>query len=316
MNHYKFNFNFYDEINVQTSSYKVYDTKIDFIINKVNQRWWPRVLSQPQKPGWLRIDFDRWVSEDDIKEDESRDVMKDYPRMYDELHKEEYGYRKEQGRKVYLIFYNLFQFIGYLYILVVIGIRYYRDGTNSMSGTYEAIGNCFKFCQLMQYLEVMHPMFGYTKGSVLMPLIQVTGRAFILFVNIDAEERMQTKPVVFYLFIVWAIIEVVRYPFYITTLIDKKIQILTWLRYTIWIPLYPIGVLCEGIVILRNIPYFEENQRFSVDMPNPMNFTWNMTLFMKIYLLILILPGVYFMMNYMSKARIKNLGPKKWQKDK
>lgn len=273
-------------------------------------------MSQPQKPNWLRIDFDRWISEDDIKEDESRDVMKDYPKMYDELHKEEYGYRREQGRKVYLIFYNLFQFIGYLYILLVIGIRYYRDGTNSMSGTYEAIGNCFKFCQIMQYLEVMHPIFGYTMGSVLMPFVQVTGRAFILIVMIDNEPRMQIKPVVFYLFIVWSIIETVRYPFYITTLIDKKIIFLTWLRYTIWIPLYPIGVLCEGIIILRNIPYFDETKRFSVDMPNSFNFTFNMTLFMKIYLLILILPGVYFMMSYMSKARTKNLGPKKWQKKK
>lgn len=278
-------------------------------------------MSQPQKPSWLRIDFDRWIIENDVEEeeeeeDEPRDVMKDYPEMYDQLHKEEFGYKKEQGQKVYLIFYNLFQFIGYFFILLVIGIRYYRDGAKSISGTYEAIGNCFKFCQLMQFLEVMHPMFGYTRGSVLMPLIQVTGRGFILFINIDGEERMQIKPVIFYLFIVWSIIEIFRYPFYITNLINKKIKILTWLRYTIWIPLYPIGVLCEGIIILRNIPYFYETKRYTVEMPNYLNFTFNMTLFMKIYLIILILPGVYFMMSYMSKARIKNLGAKKWQKNK
>jgi very-long-chain (3R)-3-hydroxyacyl-CoA dehydratase len=42
-----------------------------------------------------------------------------------------------------------------------------------MEGSYEAVGHVFKFCQLMQLLEVMHPMFGYTKGGVLMPLVQV-----------------------------------------------------------------------------------------------------------------------------------------------
>jgi very-long-chain (3R)-3-hydroxyacyl-CoA dehydratase len=42
-----------------------------------------------------------------------------------------------------------------------------------MEGTYEAVGHVLKFCQLMQLLEVMHPMFGYTKGGVLMPLVQV-----------------------------------------------------------------------------------------------------------------------------------------------
>ena len=43
-----------------------------------------------------------------------------------------------------------------------------------MAGTYEAVGSVFKFCQLMQFLEVMHPMFGYTKGNVLIPFLQVT----------------------------------------------------------------------------------------------------------------------------------------------
>lgn len=45
--------------------------------------------------------------------------------------------------------------------------------TDSMEGTYEAVGGAMKFCQLMQFLEVMHPLFGYTKGGVITPLIQV-----------------------------------------------------------------------------------------------------------------------------------------------
>jgi hypothetical protein len=45
--------------------------------------------------------------------------------------------------------------------------------TDSMEGTYEAVGGAMKFCQLMQFLEVMHPLFGYTKGGVFTPLIQV-----------------------------------------------------------------------------------------------------------------------------------------------
>jgi hypothetical protein len=46
---------------------------------------------------------------------------------------------------------------------------------------------------------------------VLVPFLQVSGRAMVLFAMIEAEPRMQTKPVVFYLFIVWSLIEVVRY---------------------------------------------------------------------------------------------------------
>lgn len=116
----------------------------------------------------------------------------------------------EKAKTVYLIFYNLFQFIGYLYILMVIGIRYYNAGTASIPLTYAAVGNAMKLCQLLQYLESMHPLFNYTKGSVLMPFLQVTGRNFVLFIMIENEEHMQTKPVIFYLFIVWSIIEIVR----------------------------------------------------------------------------------------------------------
>lgn len=162
--------------------------------------------------------------------------MKDYPKMYDQLQKEELGFRKERFKKVYLVLYNMFQFCGFMYILIVMGIRYYRDGVASMPGTYEAVGNAFKFIQLIQYLEVMHPIFGYTKGGAMVPFMQVTGRAFVLFAMIDHEPRMMTKPVVFYLFIIWSVIEIVRYPYYLTQLLKVELGILTWLRYFRWSP--------------------------------------------------------------------------------
>jgi very-long-chain (3R)-3-hydroxyacyl-CoA dehydratase len=268
-------------------------------------------ICSPQKPNFLKIDFDRWQSEDkDDDEEEPRDVMKDYPNLYGNLEKEELGFRKEQGKLVYLILYNLFQFVGFLYILIVISVRYYRDGPGSYKGTYEAVGNAFKFVQLLQYLEVMHPIFGYTKGSWTVPFMQVSGRAFVLFAMLDCEPRMQTKPVVFYLFTVWALVEVVRYPYYISSLIKREVGFLTWLRYTIWIPLYPLGALCEAIIILRNIPYFEETGRFSVTMPNKWNVTFSMPIFMYIYLVVLILPGIYYVMKHMQRARAKKLGKK------
>lgn len=234
--------------------------------------------------------------------------MKDYPNMYGQLQKEELGFKKEQFKKVYLVLYNMFQFVGFSYILIVMGIRWSRDGAESISGTYDAVGNAFKFIQLLQYLEVMHPIFGYTKGGALVPFLQVTGRNFVLFAMIDQEPRMMTKPVVFYLFIVWSLIEIVRYPYYLTQLLKTEISFLTWLRYSIWIPLYPLGVMCEGIIILRNIPYFEETKRLSLDMPNKYNWTFHMPTFQYLYILFLVLPGIFFIMTHMQKIRAKKLG--------
>lgn len=245
---------------------------------------------------------------DEDSDEEPRNIMKDYPGIHDRLQKEELGFRSESFKKVYLIFYNLFQFIGFMYILVVMGIRYSRDNADSMPGTYEAVGNALKFIQLIQYLEVMHPIFGYTKGGALIPFIQVSGRNFVLFAMLEHEPRMMTKPVVFYLFVMWSLVEVVRYPYYLTQLFKFEIGLLTWLRYTIWIPLYPLGVLCEGIVILRNIPYFEETKRLSLEMPNKLNFAFHMPTFLYFYLTFLLFPGIILMMSHMQKVRAKKLG--------
>ncbi|CAG9566309.1 unnamed protein product [Danaus chrysippus] len=294
----------------EATTVRIFDNRVDVVIQKEKPSWWPRLTAQPQKPAWLKINFDLWKSEDGQESEEERNVMQDYPGLYDTLQKEEMGYRKEDFKKVYLVMYNLFQFIGYTYVLCVIGIRYAKLEYDSVADTYEHVGPAMKFLQLMMFLEVMHPMFGYTKGGVLVPFLQVSGRAFILFVMIESEPRMQTKPVVFYLFILWSTIEIVRYPFYIAQLYKKEIYILTWLRYTMWIPLYPLGIMCEAIVILRNIPYFEETLKFTVSMPNEWNFAFHMPTFLRVYLLVLTFPGMYFVMSHMHKLRTVKLKPK------
>jgi len=39
----------------------------------------------------------------DDNEDEKRDILNDYPEMYDKLHKEEFGYRKGICHKLTII---------------------------------------------------------------------------------------------------------------------------------------------------------------------------------------------------------------------
>lgn len=69
----------------------------------------------------------------------------------------------EDLKKVYLVLYNLFQLIGFVYVLSVMAIRYAKLDYDSVADTYEHVGPAVKFLQLMMYLEVMHPLFGYTK---------------------------------------------------------------------------------------------------------------------------------------------------------
>ena len=176
-----------------------------------------------------------------------------------------------------------------------------------MKDTYETVGNPMKFIHILQFLEVMHPLFSYTKGNPTVSFLQVCGRAFILFFMVEAESRMQTKPIVFYIFLIWTLVEVIRYPYYITKLLNLKFPVLKWLRYTIWMPLYPLGFVFEAIMILRNIPYFEETGKFTISLPNLWNLAFHFPTLMRIYLLVLSFPGMITMMSHMNTLRYKHL---------
>ena len=52
---------------------------------------------------------------------------------------------------------------------------------------------------------------GYTSGSVAANAGNVARKLAVLFVLIDSEPRMHKKPVVFYLYAIWSVMEVVRF---------------------------------------------------------------------------------------------------------
>ncbi|XP_014251340.1 very-long-chain (3R)-3-hydroxyacyl-CoA dehydratase isoform X2 [Cimex lectularius] len=321
---YSFVLNFYSDIDLDEDAHQVKTSPraVEFILKKASACWWPRLIKHQQKPPWLKIDFEKWRSEDEDFSDannsnsnvaNTKDIMGDYPELYEKLKKEEFGYVKEDIKKVYLVFYNLTQFVFFMYILIVMGVRFAKEGADSLEDTYEVVGAVLKFAQLIQYLEVMHPLFGYVKGSTTKALMQVTGRCIVLFAMIEPEQRMWRKPVVSWLIIIWSTIEIIRYPYYIAELYNKSFGLLTWLRYTMWIPLYPLGALCEGIIIIRNIPYFEETERFVVSLPNAWNVTFHTPTAMRIYLLFFFFPGLCSLMTHLHRTREKKLKSRQWK---
>lgn len=184
---------------------------------------------------FLKIDFDKWKTEDD---DEISTINTSNLKDYDDEHlAERPSFSLESLRKTYLFVYNLWQFLGFTYIFSILITKYSKLGAGIvyylfalklliknlifnkslvehkiefMPVAYQTVHYPLKFCQLMQTLEIFHPIFGYTKGSVIEPLVQVGGRSVILFCLIEAEERIQDKPVILYLILCWSAIELVR----------------------------------------------------------------------------------------------------------
>ena len=78
----------------------------------------------------------------------------------------ELGYISESKRKIYLFCYNLLMMCGYIYVVAIMNLRYAKLGFDDFVPTvYNLIGNSVKMLSLLSVLEVLHPMFGYTKVS-------------------------------------------------------------------------------------------------------------------------------------------------------
>ncbi|MCO5549899.1 hypothetical protein L7F22_003374 [Adiantum nelumboides] len=70
--------------------------------------------------------------------------------------------------------------------------------------------------------------------------------------------EVQRLPSVFITFAAWSLTEIVRYPQYALSIVGLCPWWLTWLRYSVFIPLYPIGALCgEVLLYYQALPYIK-----------------------------------------------------------
>lgn len=58
-----------DKINVEESKYNIGVRHIVYVIQKAEKKWWSRLIKQEGKPpAFLKVDWDRWVDEDEENE--------------------------------------------------------------------------------------------------------------------------------------------------------------------------------------------------------------------------------------------------------
>lgn len=153
-------------------------------------------------------------------------------------------------KKFYLTTYNTFMFLGFFGLLLTMFRAYYYEGPDSIPKTYERVGATFRLIQFLQTLEIVHAAVGVVRSSPLSCALQILGRLTVLHI-VHFQPFLHDTPMVFYLFIVWSLVELIRYPFYVGQVqgfVPKPLKIL---RHTSWIPLYPLGFALEVLILIR-----------------------------------------------------------------
>ncbi|XP_078314115.1 very-long-chain (3R)-3-hydroxyacyl-CoA dehydratase-like isoform X2 [Crassostrea virginica] len=314
-NSYELDVQFYHPVDPDKSRYRVLDRCVDFHIQKKGDgEVWPRLTWKKIKYPWLKIDFDKVAYEDESESEDDdqqkngmsqEDIMKQLTKELDLDTASDPD--MPDFKTAYLFMYNLFQFVGFTFISCVLIYNFIKNKEEAMTSGFRLVGTQIMVCQTAAVMEILHPAMGLVKSSPIAPLLQVLGRNFILFVIILHEENIQSAPLVFFLLLTWSLIEVVRYPFYMLAVLNIKIYVVTWLRYTLWMPLYPVGIFLEGAVVILSIPLYEMSGKFCLSLPNHANMAFYFPWFLYVYPPILLMAG-YHMLSYMHNQRKKVIG--------
>ena len=152
---------------------------------------------------------------------------------------------------IYLFLYNFIQFCGWC--LFFFKVTYYVINSIPLQEIYLNTHLILECCQYGASLEIIHAILGIVKSNIFATAIQILGRIIIVFILYFFPSSVSNG--FFLLSFGWSLIEMVRYFYYILSLLQKNFgnfnipYLLIWCRYSFFVVLYPIGVSGEIISV-------------------------------------------------------------------
>ncbi|KAL6609848.1 hypothetical protein ACP70R_039817 [Stipagrostis hirtigluma subsp. patula] len=191
--------------------------------------------------------------------------------------------------KLYLLSYNSLQSLGWFLALLRL-LPCLAAPPGSFRSAYAVAGDLICFLQTCAILETVHAAVGLVPTSPLLAFLQWGGRTHFVLALVRQIPEVQSSPCVFITFMAWSISEaseeiitiigefiprkadfrakeillVIRYSHYALTTLKVCPAWLTYLRYTAFIPLYPIGVgPGEMLTMYQALPFVKERNLYS-----------------------------------------------------
>ncbi|KAI1705150.1 protein tyrosine phosphatase-like protein, PTPLA domain-containing protein [Ditylenchus destructor] len=294
--------------------------KIDVILTKEPESsgdFWNYLLpdGSGNRPPWLKFDFDRWQDEDGEEESKENAPPADFEEQYKELmakymdkaiSPEEAIKRMNMMTGTYLMGYNVCMLLAHLYVLLCLFYGYFVEGPGYLESYWARMFSSFVACTSLQYMDVLHSVMGLTKSGWKMVTLQVTGRLAVLWI-INGNEEIHAWLPVFILLVNYFIAEQFRYPYYALHSTGISLWPITWLRYSMWMLLYPLGLIMESIIFLRAIPFYYKSGVYSLQMPNAWNFSYNFGVVLGAFTVVVFPFIAYRLLSHMYKPRERGL---------
>eukprot|EP00499_Haloplacidia_sp_CaronLabIsolate_P006158 CAMPEP_0196781344 /NCGR_PEP_ID=MMETSP1104-20130614/9570_1 /TAXON_ID=33652 /ORGANISM="Cafeteria sp., Strain Caron Lab Isolate" /LENGTH=215 /DNA_ID=CAMNT_0042151573 /DNA_START=18 /DNA_END=665 /DNA_ORIENTATION=+ len=205
--------------------------------------------------------------------------------------------------KPYLLAYNLASLGGWIYVLALCVMHIAGGMTGSLWAQVELP---LKIVQTAAALEIVHAVFGLVRSSPFAVFLQVWSRIYVLWFLANLTPAAQEHWSFTLMCTSWSIVELPRYTFYALKVYDKEVpSALLFLRYHLFMVLYPTGISGELGVLLSALPHIAEHQPFSWKLPNEYNAVFNFYYFNLFVLAVLYPLGGPFMYMHMWRQRQK-----------
>lgn len=148
--------------------------------------------------------------------------------------------------KKYLIVYNLALACGWSVLLALYIINNYQLNPVTLI--------LLNICQFAAVLEIIHAILKIVSSPVSTTIKQLGSRFFVVvlidFLKSDQYVTVAGITGLHLIMFAWSITEIVRYSFYFSALIEREVKLLVFLRYTLFLVLYPMGVTGELLIIV------------------------------------------------------------------
>ncbi|KXJ91171.1 tyrosine phosphatase [Microdochium bolleyi] len=178
----------------------------------------------------------------------------------------------------YLIFYNLVSALTWAYILhgtvaALLAHTPSGDWAAGNAAVWRSLHGVALATETAAALEVLHAALGLVRASPLTTALQVAGRNTVLWaIARNYPDIMEHGVGAGYatLLLAWSAAEVIRYSYFVVALAGKirggggtdVPRWLVWIRYSMFIPLYPAGILSECWLIYNVIEPSKQRQAY------------------------------------------------------
>ncbi|XP_060518827.1 very-long-chain (3R)-3-hydroxyacyl-CoA dehydratase hpo-8 [Cylas formicarius] len=181
---------------------------------------------------------------------------------------------KKQSRFVhfYLVAYNALQTLGWIVIFFKLVNFYLSPGTRTL---YESVRCVLNIFQNAAVLEVIHAVTGIVRSDPVITAFQVGSRVVVVCGVLMATYSPRDSIGLPLALLAWSVTEIIRYSNYCLSLLDLVPYFLKYLRYTLFIVLYPIGITGELLCIYAASKEVGAGHLYSLEMPNKYNFIFN-----------------------------------------